>query len=61
MIVTLFRDCVTRRVVFGAFKIVDDDFCDWNRLAVYMGTIRRSGAVYNMYDYCGQIYARYTA
>lgn len=57
MMIALFRDCTTHRIVFKAFEIVDDSFCDWNRLATYLGTIRRSGAAYNMYSYCGQFYA----
>ncbi len=60
MIIALFRDCTTDRIIFKAFEIVNDDFCDWTHLATYLGTIRRRRAVYNMYTYCGQFYACYS-
>jgi hypothetical protein len=57
MMIALFKDCTTNKIVFGLFEVVGCDFCDWNRLATYLGTIQRGGAVYNMYNYCGQFYA----
>ena len=48
--VAIFRNETTNRINFKAFKVVNDNFCEWNREAFYLGKIKRKNTIYFLYN-----------